>query len=56
MEIFPYIFSVLLTALVMRWSRLAAGRKPGTPLTGLFKYRDKPGKIRQPTAKPAPWR
>jgi hypothetical protein len=50
MEIFPYIFSVLLTALVMWWSRLAAGRKPGTPVTGLFRYRDRPGKMRRPTA------
>ena len=29
MEIFPYIFSVLLAALVMWWSRLMATRKPG---------------------------
>jgi hypothetical protein len=55
MEIFPYIFSVLLTALVMRWSRLAAGRKPGTPVTGLFRYRDKPGKVRRRVAHPTPW-
>ena len=40
MEIFPYIFSVLLTALVIRWSRLHAADKPGTKVTGLFRYRD----------------
>jgi hypothetical protein len=44
MEIFPYILSVLLTALVIRWSRAMAARKPGTPVSGLFRYRDKPGK------------
>jgi hypothetical protein len=54
-EIFPYIFSVLLTALVMWWSRTTAGRKPGTPVTGLFRYRDKPGKPKRP-AKPPSWR
>lgn len=53
MEIFPYIFSVLLTALVMRWSCLAAARKPGTPLSGLFTYRDRPGKSLPPAAKTA---
>jgi hypothetical protein len=56
MEIFPYIFSVLLTALVMHWSRLAAGRKPDTPVSGLFRYRDKPGKVRLPAANAAPRR
>jgi len=50
MEIFPYMFSVVLTALVLHWSRLAAGRRPGTPVTGLFRYRDRPGKMRLPTA------
>ena len=40
MEIFPYIFSVLLTALVIHWSRVNAARKPGAKLTGLFRYRD----------------
>jgi hypothetical protein len=54
MEIVPYIFSVLLTALVMRWSCLAVARKPGTPLSGLFAYRDKPGKALPPAAKSAP--
>jgi hypothetical protein len=49
-EIFPYIFSVLLTALVMRWSRVMGQRKPGTPITGLFRYRDKPGKTLPPAA------
>jgi hypothetical protein len=56
MEIFPYIFSVLLTALVMRWSRLAAGRKPGTPVLGLFRYRDRPGKaLARETPAPPHW-
>jgi hypothetical protein len=53
MEIFPYIISVVLAALVMRWSFLAASRKPGTRVTGLFAYRDKPGWSRPPAAKPA---
>ena len=44
MEIFPYIFSVVLTALVIWWSRTMAARKPGEPVTGLFRYRDRPGK------------
>ncbi len=40
MEIFPYMFSVLLTALVIHWSRVNAVLKPGTKLPGLFRYRD----------------
>ena len=40
MEIFPYIFSVLLTALVIHWSRVNATRKPGEKVPGLFRYRD----------------
>ncbi len=40
MEIIPYIFSVLLTTLVIRWSRVNAARKPGTKVSGLFRYRD----------------
>lgn len=40
MEIFPYMFSVLLTALVIHWSRVNAVLKPGTKLRGLFRYRD----------------
>lgn len=40
MEIFPYIFSVLLTALVIHWSRANALRKTGTKVTGLFRYRE----------------
>jgi hypothetical protein len=49
MEIFPYMFSVLLTALVLYWSRVTARRKPGTPVSGLFRYRDKPGKVWRPS-------
>jgi hypothetical protein len=56
MEIFPYIFTVLLTALVIRWSRLMAARKPGTLISGLFRYRDRPGKALPPTPGPAPQR
>ena len=51
MEIFPYMFSVLLTALVIHWSRVSAARKPGTRVTGLFRYRDIPGRD---VAAPAP--
>jgi hypothetical protein len=40
MEIFPYMLSVLLTALVIRWSRVNAAAKPGTKVPGLFRYRD----------------
>ncbi len=47
MEIFPYIFSVLITAWVIHWSRVMAARKPGTPLSGLFRYRES-------IARPAP--
>lgn len=42
MEIFPYMCSVLLTALVIHWSRVNAARKPGTKVAGLFRYRDIP--------------
>ena len=51
MEIFPYMFSVLLTALVLHWSRLAAQGKPGTPVSGLFRYRNKPGKAWRPSGR-----
>lgn len=47
MEIFPYIFSVLLTALVMNWSRTNATGKPGARITGLFRYRDSQVRPRQ---------
>lgn len=40
MEIFPYTVSVLLTALVIHWSRVSAARKPGTKVSGLFRYRE----------------
>ena len=54
MEIVPYLFSVLLTALVIHWSRVNAARKPGTPVAGLFRYRDG---LARPPARPAkPWR
>ena len=52
MEIFPYLFCVLLTALVLHWSRVMARRKPGTPVSGLFRYRDKPAKVFPLAAKP----
>jgi hypothetical protein len=54
MEIFPYIFSVLLTALVIWWSRSMAARPPGKPVTGLFRYRDRPGKPLPPAPPPQP--
>lgn len=56
MEIFPYILTVLLTALVIRWSRVMAARKPGEPISGLFRYRDHPGKALPPAPRPAPQR
>ncbi len=56
MEIFPYILSVLLTALVIRWSCLAARRKSGEPALGLFRYRDRPGKPLRPAANAVPRR
>jgi hypothetical protein len=40
MEIFPYLFSVLLAVLVIYWSGANAARKPGSKLTGLFRYYD----------------
>jgi hypothetical protein len=54
MEIFPYILTVLLTALVIRWSRVMAARAPGTPISGLFRYRDRPGKALPPAPGPTP--
>jgi len=51
MEIFPYIFSVLLAALVIRWSRVSAALKPGTKVPGLFRYRDIPLSSKAPRLK-----
>jgi hypothetical protein len=59
MEIFPYLFSVLLAVLVIYWSGANAARKPGSKLTGLFRYYDtiapsaparRPGHARPPCA------
>lgn len=56
MEIFPYFFSVLLAALAIGWSTATARRKPGTPVSGLFRYREMPAPSASPPAKSAPGR
>ncbi len=42
MEIFPYLTTVLLTLLVLHWSVRNVDRERGTPVFGLFRYRDQP--------------
>ena len=54
MEIFPYMVSVLLTVLVIHWSRVSAGGKPGAKVSGLFRYRDSLAGPAARRAKPAP--
>jgi hypothetical protein len=40
MEIFPYMLSVLLVALAIYWSGGNTTRKPGGPMSNLFRYRE----------------
>jgi hypothetical protein len=40
MEFAVYFFFTALCAVAIHWAGRNAGRRPGTPLTGFFRYRD----------------
>jgi len=40
MEISLYVFDAVMALLLFYWMSKVAKRKPGTPLTGLFAYRE----------------
>jgi hypothetical protein len=40
MEFIGYLFVAILCAWALYWSVLNSGRRPGTPITGFFKYRE----------------
>ena len=40
MEVVPYFLSIIVTVVALYWSAAQFRRKPGTPLTGLFRYRE----------------
>lgn len=52
MEIGLYLLDTLLTTLLLYWCVTNSRRKPGTPVSGLFRYRD----AADPAATPAPKR
>lgn len=43
MEILPYTIGVVLFTLAIYWSAANTAAKPGTPVFGLFRYREAPG-------------
>ena len=46
MEISLYIVDAFIAVLLLYWMAKMGKRKPGTPLTGLFAYREEPaGKV-----------
>lgn len=40
MEVIPYFLSIIVTIIALYWSAGQFRRKPGTPITGLFRYRE----------------
>ncbi len=38
MEVIPYFLSIIVTVLAVYWSAAQFHRKPGTPMTGIFRY------------------
>ncbi len=40
MEVFPYFLSILVTVLAVYWSVREYRRKPGAPISGLFRYQE----------------
>ncbi len=40
MEVIPYFLSIIVTIIALYWSAAQFRRKPGTPISGLFRYRE----------------
>jgi hypothetical protein len=63
MEFAVYSLITMLVAAAMYWCSVQSGRRPGTPLSGWFRYREAPtappaeGKVIAPLASPpGAWR